>query len=138
MASNYSPLTTHVLNTATGKPANDMQIVLHRMKSDSSWEILKQGYGTRIRSFALNFNLKKKFTNRKTNEDGRLLGLIAKEEFSAGMYKMFFDTSSYFKEMNTNTFYPHVEVWVLMLFFYGVTQKFHSFIPGNIQYCEYQ
>ncbi|KAK4025138.1 5-hydroxyisourate hydrolase [Daphnia magna] len=89
MASNYSPLTTHVLNTATGKPANDMQIMLHRMKPDSSWEILREG---------------------KTNEDGRLPGLLAKEEFSAGMYKMFFDTSSYFKEMNISTFYPYVEV----------------------------
>ncbi|XP_057367662.1 5-hydroxyisourate hydrolase-like [Daphnia carinata] len=89
MASNYSPLTTHVLNTATGKPANGMQIMLHRMKSDSSWEILRQG---------------------KTNEDGRLPGLLSKDEFSAGMYKMFFDTSSYFKEMHIDTFYPYVEV----------------------------
>lgn len=57
-----------------------------------------------------------KCLNRKTNEDGRLPGLLAKEEFSAGMYKMFFDTSSYFKEMNISTFYPYVEVLVFMLF----------------------
>ncbi len=44
MSSNYSPLTTHVLNTATGKPAKSMQITLHRMKSDSTWEVLKEGY----------------------------------------------------------------------------------------------
>ena len=49
---------------------------------------------------------------RKTNEDGRLTGLISKEEFIPGMYKMYFETSSYFKEMNTITFYPYVEVQI--------------------------
>ena len=47
---------------------------------------------------------------RKTNEDGRLTGLISKEEFTPGMYKMYFETSSYFSEMNIITFYPYVEV----------------------------
>lgn len=51
MASNYSPLTTHVLNTATGKPANGMQITLHRMKSDSTWEVLKEGYTFQVLFF---------------------------------------------------------------------------------------
>lgn len=45
MNSNYSPITTHVLNTAIGKPADNMPITLHRMKTeDSSWEVLKNGY----------------------------------------------------------------------------------------------
>lgn len=38
-----SPLTTHVLNTATGTPGKNMLVTLHRMKPDLSWEVLKSG-----------------------------------------------------------------------------------------------
>jgi len=85
----YSPITTHVLNTALGTPAKNLPIKLCFMKPDSSWTIIKQG---------------------KTNDDGRLLNLITKEEFVPGSYKVIFDTEAYFKEMNTQTFYPYVEV----------------------------
>jgi 5-hydroxyisourate hydrolase-like protein (transthyretin family) len=54
--------------------------------------------------------------HRKTNEDGRLTGLTSKEGFTPGMYKMYFDTSSYFKDMNIITFYPYVEVWIFIYF----------------------
>jgi 5-hydroxyisourate hydrolase-like protein (transthyretin family) len=56
------------------------------------------------------------FLHRKTNEDGRLTGLTSKEGFTPGMYKMYFDTSSYFKDMNIITFYPYVEVWIFIYF----------------------
>lgn len=50
------------------------------------------------------------FRYSKTNDDGRLASLITKENFLPGTYKMFFDTASYFKDINIATFYPYVEV----------------------------
>ena len=47
---------------------------------------------------------------RRTNDDGRLPGLITKEQFTLGRYKMFFDTGAYFEALNITTFYPQVEV----------------------------
>ena len=44
MASVNSPITTHVLDTSTGKPAVNMELTLHRLKSDGSWEMLRNGY----------------------------------------------------------------------------------------------
>lgn len=85
----YSPITTHVLDTALGKPARNLPIKLCYMTTDSSWAVIKQG---------------------NTNEDGRLTNLLTKEEFKTGYYKITFDTEAYFRAMNTKTFYPYVEV----------------------------
>jgi len=90
MNAKSSPLTTHVLNTGIGAPAQGLSLSLHRLKEDSSWEFVNSG---------------------TTNQDGRLEnGLLTQEQFTVGMYKMHFSTGEYFKKLNQVTFYPYVEV----------------------------
>jgi 5-hydroxyisourate hydrolase len=83
-----SPLTTHVLDTARGKPAVGMHVVLHRRGSDGSWIRLAAG---------------------TTNPDGRVNNLIA-DPLVTGTYRLTFDTGEYFERSSTPAFYPHVEV----------------------------
>uniref|UniRef100_A0A8C1MA49 5-hydroxyisourate hydrolase n=1 Tax=Cyprinus carpio TaxID=7962 RepID=A0A8C1MA49_CYPCA len=84
-----SPLTTHVLNTAQGVPGVNMTISLHRLNPISSeWYLLTTG---------------------KTNDDGRCPGLITKENFIAGVYKMCFETGKYWDALGETCFYPYVE-----------------------------
>ncbi|KAI3371467.1 hypothetical protein L3Q82_023575 [Scortum barcoo] len=45
-----------------------------------------------------------------TNEDGRCPGLISREAFGPGMYKLRFETGSYWKTLGQTCFYPYVEV----------------------------
>ena len=82
-------ITTHVLNTALGKPAQALAIVLYQKKA-GKWNLLAAG---------------------STNKDGRIPNLIAKEkELEQGTYKMQFQTQNYFNQLETPCFYPQVEV----------------------------
>ena len=47
---------------------------------------------------------------RVTNDDGRASNFLSWEDFKPGTYKMHFATGPYFKEKNTETFYPFAEV----------------------------
>lgn len=70
-------LTTHVLDTATGKPASGMQIELFRLES---------GEWVSIRSVT-------------TNYDGRVDGaLLLGMEMRAGTYRLVFHAGDYFRE----------------------------------------
>nr|AAI22323.1 HIU hydrolase [Danio rerio] len=67
-----------------------MTIVLHRLDPVSSaWNILTTGI---------------------TNDDGRCPGLITKENFIAGVYKMRFETGKYWDALGETCFYPYVEI----------------------------
>ncbi|MPC29633.1 5-hydroxyisourate hydrolase [Portunus trituberculatus] len=83
-----NPLTSHVLDTATGQPAANMRIVLHKLQGDTWQEI----------------------TTKNTNCDGRAGYFIPKEAFTQGTYKMLFDTGAYFKKLAVKGFYPYVEI----------------------------
>lgn len=48
--------------------------------------------------------------NRTTNEDGRCPGLITKQIFTSGVYKICFDTAQYWESIGETCFYPYVEV----------------------------
>ena len=68
-------LTTHVLDTASGRPAAGMNLELFVLKGEER---------RRIRSLA-------------TNADGRTDGpLLPPEEFAAGLYELVFDVAGYF------------------------------------------
>ena len=68
-------LTTHVLDTANGRPAAGMSIELYAIERDHR-RLLK---------------------TLRTNADGRTdEPLLGKEEFSAGLYEIVFDASGYF------------------------------------------
>lgn len=83
-----SPLTTHVLDTALGKPAAGMRIVLERA-GEAGYEQIAVGL---------------------TNEDGRVTDLLPADEFTPGRYLIHFDTGDYFATSKRETFYPEVAV----------------------------
>ncbi|XP_014184524.1 5-hydroxyisourate hydrolase [Haplochromis burtoni] len=85
-----SPLTTHVLNATDGVPAARMALSLHQLDSKLMiWAMLSVG---------------------TTNQDGRCPGLINQEAFTPGMYKLRFETGSYWEGLGQPSFYPYVEV----------------------------
>ena len=84
-----SQVTTHVLDTSTGKPGRDISIRLMSKVIDK-WETIAQGI---------------------TNNDGRVTDLLPKgKTIAAGDYKLVFETGSYYAEKNIKTFYPVVEI----------------------------
>jgi len=84
-----STISTHVLDTASGRPAGGLPIVLEA-RDGSDWERI--GGGT-------------------TNADGRVRDLLTeRDELSEGVYRMTFDTATYFAATDRRGFYPVVRV----------------------------
>ncbi len=79
---------THVLDTARGRPAAGLGITLERLVGDA-FEAL--GAGT-------------------TNDDGRVQGLVSNEDFVAGTYRITFATGAWFDAQGLEGFYPEVRV----------------------------
>ncbi|MBV9787817.1 MAG: hydroxyisourate hydrolase, partial [Chloroflexi bacterium] len=78
-------LTTHVLDTAQGRPAANMRIELWRLESDER-SLLK---------------------TTRTNADGRTDGpLLADAELIAGVYELVFAVGDYFAEQPVTTTMP--------------------------------
>jgi 5-hydroxyisourate hydrolase len=83
-----SQITTHILDTAAGRPAAGIAVALFH-ESDSSQPLAA---GT-------------------TNEDGRVPGLLPDEQvLSAGTYRMHFATGPYLEGGEQAAFYPYVDV----------------------------
>ena len=84
-----SPLTTHVLDTASGSPASGLFISLEKSVG-GRFEAVREA---------------------RTNSDGRLdAALITQEEWGAGIYRIRFETGAYFAARKAVCFYPYVEV----------------------------
>lgn len=84
-----SQLTTHVLDTAIGKPGKDICIRL-QIPVNGIWQTIAQGI---------------------TNADGRIGDLLPQQKIlPPGNYKLLFDTGSYFASQKTKGFYPEVEI----------------------------
>lgn len=81
-----SPLTTHVLDVASGRPARGVPIAVERL-SAGRWKVLGRG---------------------RTDADGRVKDLLSPGTLSRGIYRLRFNTSSYFK--GKRAFYPEVSV----------------------------
>ena len=97
-----SVITTHVLDTAAGKPASGINAELFK-KNKSEWDLIAKG---------------------KTNNNGRISDLLKPEILpSKGIYKMRFDTGSYFKKNKKRCFYPYVEI------IFEINGKEHYHIP---------
>ncbi|XP_001377958.3 5-hydroxyisourate hydrolase-like isoform X1 [Monodelphis domestica] len=97
-----SPLTTHVLDTASGLPARGLCLRLFRLGDcKQQWTELRKSY---------------------TNADGRCPGLLTPDQMKAGTYKLFFDTEGYWNKMGQTSFYPYVEVVFSIT---NEAQKFH-------------
>lgn len=84
-----SQLTTHILDTSKGKPAEGVTIVLYQ-QHEESWQQL---------------------TLASTDADGRIPDLLQKEfVLEPGVYKLRFETKQYFEQQGIQTFYPFTEV----------------------------
>lgn len=95
-----SQITSHILDTAKGKPAWGITVVLHQKVSGEWIEI---GGGI-------------------SNQDGRVSSILPEgEELSFGIYKMSFDTLHYFNTHDIETFYPRVEI----CFYIKTTEHYH-------------
>ncbi|KAJ8248966.1 hypothetical protein GJAV_G00229710 [Gymnothorax javanicus] len=111
-----SPLTTHVLYTGEGIPGRRMALSLHRLDSQLAvWNLLTTG---------------------TTDDDGRCPGLITREAFTPGMYKMRFETGEYFQALGQTCFYPYVEIVFNIT---DPTQKFHlPLLLSRFSYSTYR
>jgi 5-hydroxyisourate hydrolase/2-oxo-4-hydroxy-4-carboxy-5-ureidoimidazoline decarboxylase len=84
-----SQVTTHVLDTSTGKPGKNIAVQLIQNKSNE-WKSIAQGI---------------------TNNDGRIPDLLPEgKNLSAGNYKIVFETGNYYATQNIKSFYPAVEI----------------------------
>ncbi len=84
-----SGITTHVLDTSRGRPAEGVPATLE-LESAGGWKLIGKGV---------------------TNADGRITDLVAKDsDLSAGGYRLIFDTGKYFADQQTQSFYPQVTV----------------------------
>ncbi|HEX7846499.1 MAG TPA: hydroxyisourate hydrolase [Chitinophagaceae bacterium] len=84
-----SQITTHILDTTKGKPAEGITIILYHGENDE-WTEMARG---------------------KTNADGRIADLLKKDALlQYGIYKMRFETKDYFDSHQVATFYPYVEI----------------------------
>lgn len=85
-----SAITTHILDTSKGRPAAGVPVALDFCAADGTW--LRLGEGT-------------------TDADGRLRSLLdASHTLRSGVYRLVFDTKTYFREQGRDGFYPEVVV----------------------------
>jgi 5-hydroxyisourate hydrolase len=85
-----SPITTHVLDTALGRPAEGIAVVLELANPDERWTELAHGL---------------------TDTDGRIGSLLPDGAILAlGTYRLRFATAAYFAARDVCGFYPEVVV----------------------------
>ncbi len=79
-----SPITTHVLDAASGKPAAGVSVTLEHQSASGGWELLAQG---------------------RTDADGRVRDLLPEgHALEPGVYSLRFDTAAW------SSFFPEVVV----------------------------
>ena len=83
-----SAITTHVLDTALGKPATGVRVTLAHL---SGGEFLLIGQGV-------------------TDADGRAKQLAGDATLSAGVYRLSFETGAWFHSARRESFYERVEI----------------------------
>ena len=80
-------ITTHVLDTSRGKPAAGVGVTLERRNAAGQWSLVGRG---------------------ETDNEGRLKTLIS--EVEAGVYRLAFDTGTYFRERHVESFFPEATI----------------------------
>jgi 5-hydroxyisourate hydrolase len=97
-----SQVTSHILDTTKGKPAEAVTVIIYHGENDEWAEIARA----------------------KTNCDGRVAELLdEKIKLMQGIYKMRFETKDYFDVQQVQTFYPYVEI------IFEITGGEHYHIP---------
>ena len=85
-----SSITTHVLDTARGCPAEGVRVVLEQIGTNEKWVVVGRGV---------------------TDGHGRLRSLLPESiQASPGTYRLLFDTRAYFEAQGIRSFFPNVVV----------------------------
>ena len=85
-----SPITSHVLDTARGRPADGIAVVLEYWQDGTDWKVLGRS---------------------RTDDDGRVTDLLPPtHQLQKGIYRLMFDTGTYLHNCETPYFYPCVPV----------------------------
>ncbi len=82
-------ITTHILDTAAGRPAQNVPVELERAGAPGIWETVGSGV---------------------TDRDGRNRALTPPGPVVPGIYRIRFDTAAYFHASKTPGFFPVVEI----------------------------
>ena len=83
-------ISTHILDIVVGKPAKDVSVRLEKQNTRGDWRLL---------------------TSARTDQDGRCAQLLPEgEDLSAGVYRLSFDTGSYYALQKIDALHPLVEV----------------------------
>jgi 5-hydroxyisourate hydrolase len=109
-------ITTHVLDTARGRPAAGVPVRLERAEPEDRWHEIGNG---------------------ETDADGRLRSLVpAGVSLQPGRYRLVFDTRRYYDAQQTSTFYP-----LVMIVFETLPGEAHYHVPlllGPFGYTTYR
>jgi len=85
-----SQITTHILDTHSGNPAEAVPVSIYRKEANDGWQILKQA---------------------ETDKDGRVSDFFADNlTLDAGIYRLKLETCVYFDKLDQQSFYPYVDV----------------------------
>ena len=82
-------ISTHILDTAIGRPAAGVAVSLRRRGRDGEWQEIGQGV---------------------TNEDGRCGDLLGGTPLTVGEHLIEFATGQYHERQGIDGFYPAVEI----------------------------
>ncbi|MFZ3264042.1 MAG: hydroxyisourate hydrolase [Terriglobales bacterium] len=83
-------ISTHVLDIAQGQPAKDVPVRLERCDAAGEWRLLAAA---------------------RTDQDGRCSQLLPeKEALTPGLYRLRFETETYFAARKLDSLYPLVEI----------------------------
>jgi 5-hydroxyisourate hydrolase len=83
-------ISTHILDLVQGKPASAVSVRLEKQESTGDWRLL---------------------TSTRSDHEGRCPQLLPEgEDLSAGVYRLSFETGSYFAPQRIAALYPVVEV----------------------------
>jgi 5-hydroxyisourate hydrolase len=83
-------ISTHVLDTAQGQPAKDVPVRLERRDASGVWRVL---------------------ASARTDQDGRCAQLLPeKDALTPGLYRVGFETATYFAARKLDGLYPLVEI----------------------------
>ncbi|MBL8746357.1 MAG: hydroxyisourate hydrolase [Phycisphaerae bacterium] len=84
-----SRVTTHILDTARGRPAANVAVTLERADPDGNWRTL---------------------ASARTDSNGRIAEFPGAGELTAARHRLRFDIAPYFDAQNVRSFFPSVEI----------------------------
>lgn len=87
-------LSSHILDTTKGQPADNVSVKLYKMISGRSG----------------NLWVESESNNGVTDKDGRIKEFSKVDGISQGIYKLRFEVAEYFRRNGQETLYPFIEV----------------------------